>query len=123
MAVKRVKKTNSAKPSENKDEFSRVASEIIEKGIELINRRFERALSEEEKLDAIVDELLGVQDMTQTERNKVIQEIRAIQLYDIKTVSSVIASLYDKRAGAEEDGAQDLRIDIRLPEGAEDYAG
>ena len=122
MAVKTIKRTKSAKPSENKDDFSGIASQIIEKGIKLINRRFDRALSEEEELDAIIDELSGAQDMPQAEKNKLIQSLRALQLYDIKTVSSVIASLYDKRGGAEEDGTQDLQIDIKLPKGAEDYA-
>ena len=121
MAVKKI--TTKTKQKENTDEFSEIASEIIRKGIKLLNRRFDRALDEEEELDAIIGEVLGSEELSQTEKNKLVQNIRTLQLYDIKAIASIVGSLYDKKTGQESGAAEDIKIDVKLPRGADDYAG
>ena len=120
MAVKKIKPTENGIPEEAAEEFSETAAEIVRKGIKLLNRRFDRALYEEDALDALIEGVLGSSELTQTEKNKLAQNIRALQLYDIKAIVSIVASLYEKSAGSGAD--EDIKIDIMLPEGASDYA-
>ena len=116
MAVKKI----TTKTKQNPDELAEIKLDIIRKGIKLLSRRFDRALNEEDELDAIIDGVLGA-DMSQTEKNKLIGNIRNLELYDIKAITSVIGALCDKKA--ENDGEADgIKIDVKLPRGADDYA-
>lgn len=93
-------------------EFSAAASEIIMKGLVLLNRRFDRALNFEEELDELIDEIaLGDKaDMTYAEKQSLIGKVKALQLQDIKAVTTAIGTLFDKKALA--DGNPTERTEI-----------
>lgn len=86
-----------------KKEFAEKASEIISKGMELLDRRFDRALCKEEELDALIAEIFATsrEELTQDEKNKLINKIHSMQLHDVRAITTAIGTLYDKRALAE----------------------
>ena len=98
--------------NEKMNEFSRRASEIIQKGLTLLNRRFDRALSSEADLDVLIDEIFATkkEELTQDEKNKLVNKIRALQLQDIKAITTAIGTLFDKKALA--DGKPTERTEI-----------
>lgn len=89
--------------NEKKSEFSEKASEIIQKGLTLLNRRLDRALNQEEALDVVIAEIFATNKMelTQDEKNRLIAKISALQLHDIKAITTAIGTLFDKKALAD----------------------
>lgn len=128
--VKRVVDCNKGEPDfmrlcrEKRSDFSRSASEIIGKGLILLNRRFDRAIAEEVDLDLLLGEIFasGSGEISQEDKLRLANRIKALQLQDVKAISTVIGTLYDKKALA--DGAATGRVDveIKLPPGVCDYA-
>lgn len=107
--VKDIVSKNREKPefvrlrNEKMSEFSQKALEIIQKGLTLLNKRFDRALASEEDLDILIDEIFATdkEELSQDEKNRLINKIRALQLYDIKAITTAIGTLYDKKALAD----------------------
>ena len=81
-------------------EFSNKASEIIEKGLLLLNRRLNRAIESEEELDDLIDEVYFADkdEMSYTEKQAIINKIKNLQVQNIKDITTAIGTLYDKRA-------------------------
>lgn len=104
--VKSVVDNNKDKPefvklrNEKMSEFSQKASEIIQKGLTLLDKRFDRALSFEDDLDILIDEIFNTDkdELSQDEKNRLVNKIRALQLQDIKAVTTAIGTLFDKKA-------------------------
>ena len=96
--------------SQKEQEFSDKASEIIDKGLLLLNRRLDRAMNEEESLDLLIDEIFATdrEELTQDEKNKLITKIRSLQLQDVKAITTAIGTLFDKRALARGDSTQNI---------------
>ncbi len=107
--VKSIVDNNKDKPefvklrNEKADEFSEKASEIINKGLILLKRRFDRAIETEEELDLLIDEIFATdkEEISQDEKNRLVGKLRILQLQDIKAITTAIGTLYDKRALAE----------------------
>lgn len=110
--------------NEKMDEFSDRASEIIQKGLTLLNRKLDRALSSEEELDELIDEIYDTPkaQLSQDEKNRLVNKIKALQLTDIKAITTAIGTLYDKRALAEGGATENVTVSVKLPEGIEQYA-
>lgn len=129
--VKKIVDENSPKPefeklcNETKKSFSESATGIIEKGLILLERRFERALEQEAEIDVLIDEIASTPTtrLTQQEKTHLISKLRALQLQDTKTVTTAIGTLYDKRALAEGSSTGHVTVSVKLPEGADEYAG
>lgn len=104
--VKSIVDNNKDKPEfvklrhEKMAEFSNRASEIIQKGLTLLNKRFDRAIASEEDLDILIDEIYATdkEELSQDEKNRLVNKIRALQLQDIKAITTAIGTLYDKKA-------------------------
>ena len=104
--------------------FSEQASEIIDKGLRLLHRRLDRALESEEDLDLLIDEIYDSPktELTQDEKNRLIAKIKALQLQDVKSITTAIGTLYDKKALADGESTDNVSVKIKLPEGIEEYA-
>ena len=81
-------------------EFSQKATEIIEKGLLLLNRRLNRAIENEEELDDLIDEVYFTDkdEMSYTEKSAIINKIKNLQVQNMKDITTAIGTLYDKRA-------------------------
>lgn len=111
--------------AETKEAFADSATKIIEKGLALLDRRFSRAILQEAELDAFIEEVskpTGIL-LSQAERTALITKLRGLQLQDVKSVTTAIGTLYDKRALAEGKTTDNVSVSIKLPEGIDEYAG
>ena len=86
--------------TQKQKEFSDKATEVIEKGLLLLNRRLERAIEEEETLDELIDDIEDIDDeeMSYQKKQATITKIRSMQLHNLKDLTTAIGTLYDKRA-------------------------
>lgn len=116
--VKSIVDNNKDKPefvklrNEKMSEFSSQASALIQKGLTLLNKRFDRAIASEEDLDLLIDEIYATdkEELSQDEKNRLVNKIRALQLQDIKAITTAIGTLYDKKALA--DGKPTARTEV-----------
>ena len=85
---------------QKENEFADKASSIIDDGLYLLKRRMSRAINQEDNLDMLIDEIYSTdkEELTQDEKNKLVTKIRALQLQDVKALTTAIGTLYDKRA-------------------------
>lgn len=111
--------------NEKMNEFSRSASEIIQKGLTLLNKRLDRAIASEEDLDVLIDEIFATdkEELSQDEKNKLVAKIKVLQLQDIRAITTAIGTLYDKKALADGNATENVAVEVKLPPGVEDYAG
>lgn len=109
---------------EKQKEFSDRASILINQGLTLLGRRFERALEHEAELDMMIDEICDTNKtvLSQGEKDTLIRKLRALQVQDINAITKAIGILYDKRALDSGEATDRVSIDIKLPEGIEEYA-
>lgn len=107
--VEKIVKDNKEKPefanliAEKRAEFSERASRIIDQGMLLLERRFNRAIECEADLDILIDEIFATEkdELSQDEKQRLITKIRALELHDIRAITTAIGTLYDKKALAD----------------------
>ncbi len=97
--------------------FIEQADRIIDDGLELLARRFERALKHESELDKLLDEIWAMPEISDGQKKLLCTKLRGLQLQDIKAVTVAIGTLYDKKLIAKGESAAggDNRV-IILPE-------
>jgi len=118
MTVKSIVDKNRDKPefvklrNEKMNEFSSRASEIIQKGLTLLNKRLDRAIASEEDLDLLIDEIYATdkEELSQDEKNRLVNKIRTLQVQNMKDITTAIGTLFDKKALA--DGKPTERTEI-----------
>lgn len=110
---------------ETKESFAESAKSIIDKGMLLLERRFDRALEHEEELDVMIDEIANTPttSLSQQEKTQLIAKLRALQLQDTRAVTTAIGTLFDKKALAEGQTTENVSVSVKLPEGIDEYAG
>lgn len=110
---------------ETKESFADSAKSIIDKGMTLLERRFDRALEHEDELDLMIDEIVNTHktQLSQQEKTALISKLRALQLQDVKAITTAIGTLYDKKALAEGGATDNVTVQVKLPEGVDEYAG
>lgn len=96
--------------TQKQKEFSSKATEVIEKGLLLLNRRLDRAIENEEELDDLIEEVYFTDkdEMSYTEKSAIINKIKSLQIQNIKDLTTAIATLYDKRALNQGDSTQNI---------------
>lgn len=84
---------------EKMNEFSAKATAIIQKGMTLLDRRLDRAIVSEEDLDLLIDEIYATdrEELSQDEKNRLVNKIRALQLQDFKGITTAICTIMDKK--------------------------
>lgn len=109
---------------EKKIDFIKQSSSIIDKGLMLLDRRFERALKQETELDELLDEIesAGKEEISVAERKNLIAKIRSLQLHDVKSITTAIGTLYDKRALAKGESTENTQVEFKLPKDMMRYA-
>lgn len=90
--------------------FAQKTTEIIEKGLLILNKRLNRAIEHEEDLDELIDDIWDIDDeeMSYKEKDKLVNKIKTLQLQNIKDITTAIGTLYDKRALSKGEMTQNL---------------
>lgn len=86
--------------TQKKADFAERASDIIDKGMELLEKRFDRALEHEDDLDELIDEIFASDksEISQDDKMRLVNKIRHLQMQDTRAITTAIGTLYDKRA-------------------------
>lgn len=108
--------------AEKKRGFIESANTIIDKGMQIMDRRFTRALEQEEEIDGLIGIVSDADDVSDKEKNDIARKLSALQLHDIKALTTAIGTLYDKRALAQGESTDNTKIEFKLPKGVDEYA-
>lgn len=107
---------------EKKRGFIENANAIIDKGMQIMDRRFTRALEQEEEIDELIGMVSKTDDMSDKQKDSITRKLSALQLHDIKALTTAIGTLYDKRALAQGESTDNTKIEFKLPKGVDEYA-
>jgi len=126
--VETIVKRNRNKPEfvklcdEKKIVFADTATEIINKGLKLLNRRMDIALDREAELDELIADIYAADkgDIPPEEKNKLMSKIRTLQIQKIGEITTAIGTLYDKRALAL--GESTENVTFNMPDEVKKYA-
>lgn len=100
----------------NKELFAEQATEIINKTINLLLKRINRALKHEEELDALLDEIESDSELNGNLKKSLINKIRVMQMQSASDIARTMAIVYDKRALAKGDSTDNIEITIGVEE-------
>ena len=78
--------------------FAKKAWDMIEATQALIERRIQRAIHKEDVLDELISMVAENTKLTADAREKIVNKISALRLDDLRALSSILATLYDKQA-------------------------
>jgi hypothetical protein len=114
--VKEIVDKNKNKPefeelrTQTEKAFAQKTTEIIEKGLLILNKRLNRAIEHEEDLDELIDDVWDIDEgeMSYKEKDKLVNKIKTLQLQNIKDITTAIGTLYDKRALSRGDSTQNI---------------
>lgn len=83
-----------------KEEFIESAWELINLSKGVLEKRLKRAMENEEALDELVDEItkLGYKTLTAQQRQALYMKLSKIKVDDVKSLATVLGTLYDKQA-------------------------
>ena len=80
------------------------ANRVIDKGMELLEKRFDGAISQEQQIREVIEEIAKSSEEIISDKAKadVIKKLRELQVYDLKGIAVVIGTVYDRRDKSEE---------------------
>lgn len=114
--------------NKKKKEFVNNSWNIIGRAQELLKRRIDRALDNEDQLDQLVNEItqLEGEDLSQDQRKALYKKMSVIKIDDVSKVATVLGTLYDKQALANNErtaniGVESLETLIKKVEGDSAY--
>lgn len=106
-----------------KASFVEKADKIIDSGLELLMRRFNKALEFERELDVILRRLSEDDECEGSELTEFAKKTHELKLQNIREITTAIGTLYDKRALAKGESTENTSVKVILPDGSDEYAG
>ena len=110
-----------------KEQFVEDAWRLVDKVKTILERRLDRAIQSEDKMDELLEEILQLdyKQLTVQQRKALYTRISALKIEDIKALSTVLGTLYDKQALANKEATQivDFSYDnvMKMINSGEDY--
>lgn len=101
---------------EKKKQFVDDAWEMIGKVKTILERRLDRAIKSEGEMDELLDEItqLDHKELTDNQRKALYSRIAALKIEDVKALSVVLGTLYDKQALANKEATQIVEGNITV---------
>jgi IS30 family transposase len=84
--------------SQKKREFIGRAWNVVQKALELTERRFNKALDNEAEFDELMSQIASDGDMTAKQKESLISKLRAVEMANIKDIAITLGTIYDKQA-------------------------
>ena len=102
--IEKIVKENIDKPEyvklchEKKEEFSSKASKIIDKQLELLNRRVDTALENQEELEEMIYEVWNAdkEEIDPQAKKGLVSKLSKLQLNSLSEITTSMGTLYDK---------------------------
>lgn len=128
--VEKIYKDNKNEPEfvklceEKKEQFVETATNIINKATELLERRIEVALDNQDELDELIDEVWQIdkKDLNETRKKALVNKLTKMQLNNLSEITTAIGTLYDKRALARGESTTNTGITIKMDKKVEELA-
>lgn len=104
-----------------KEEFARNAWNIIDKANELLMRRIQRALECEDEIDSLIDEVMDAdkEEMSDASKKAVLGKLRTIKVEDMREITTVIGTIYDKQALVNKEATEivegGIQVEFNIP--------
>lgn len=80
-----------------KQEFINQAWETVQKALKLADKRFSKALEDEEAIEHLI-EAVQDHDLTQAEKKSLISRLNGLQMNNIRDIAVALGTIYDKQA-------------------------
>ena len=114
--VRKIVADNKDKPEfatlcdEKKKDFADKATAIIDKGLKILDMRLSTALDKQYALDRLIDEIDSAdeEEIPYKQKMRAISLIEEAQIQKIKDISTMVGTLYDKRALARGESTQNV---------------
>lgn len=82
---------------EKREEFSQRANRIVFKGLRLLERRYDKALDNEEELEALIDLITNSKDeISYKEKMDLAKKIGKLELNTLSEITTSMGTLFDK---------------------------
>lgn len=86
---------------QKKEEFSTRANRIVDKSLELLERRFDIALNNQDELEALIDEVFackedGEDKITRKEKVDIAKKLSRLELNNLSEITTSMGTLIDK---------------------------
>lgn len=109
---------------EKKEEFVETASRIINKATNLLERRIDMALENQDELDEMIDEIWQVdkKDLNETRKKTLVNKLTKMQLNNLSEITTAIGTIYDKRNLAEGKSTVNADISIKMDKKVEELS-
>lgn len=114
--IKKQKETNSeefAKVCEEKKElFQDKANKIINKSLMLLDKRFNKALEDEDTIDEIIQMIYSYdkEEMNEVEKKSIVSKLRKVQLNSLSEITTSMGTLYDKMRLAKGESTGNIQV-------------
>lgn len=111
--------------AKKKEEFVEKANRIIDKATDLLERRLDTALENQDELDEIIDEVWNMnnsKDFNETKKKTIVNKIGKMQLNSLSEITTAIGTIYDKRNLAEGKATVNTDINIKMEKKVEELS-
>lgn len=100
--------------TENKIEFAEKAGELINKSLELLERRVGTALKHETELELLLEEIAADGEMNAKTKEALYRKIKTLELQKLGDITTAIGTLYDKRALARGESTSNNQFEVNI---------
>ena len=109
---------------EKKEQFVEAATNIINKATELLERRIEMALDNQDEIDELIEEVWQIdkKDLNETRKKTIVNKLTKMQLNNLSEITTAIGTLYDKRALAKGEITTNAGITIKMDKKVEELS-
>jgi len=103
-----------------KQDFADKATTIIDKGMELLKRRFDTALENQNELEELIDMVISDSNsdendkLSHKEKMDIVKKIRRIELNNLSEITTSIGTLYDKRALYKGESTENNKFEVNI---------
>ena len=107
--------------TEKRQDFAEKATAIIDKGLELLDRRLSTALDKQQELEKMIDIVSDDEKLTERQKIGIISTIKQLELQKLGEITTAVGTLFDKRALARGESTSN-NITIEMSGELNDYA-
>ena len=102
--------------SNKRESFAKSAEEIIDKGMELLNRRFNVALNSQADIEFLFEQIAEKCELDEKELIAIKKKLDKIQISSVAEIVRAVGVLYDKKALAKDEATENVVITVGLEE-------
>ena len=97
---------------QKRDEFINKADKIIFKALELLNKRLDTALENQDEIEEIISQIwdMDKEDLNETQKKMMVNKISKMQLNNLSEITTALGTVYDKRALAKGDPTENVKV-------------